>query len=388
MFLKKVPNIIPELSGYRKKGGYHTIYYTCYFTSRFRKLARSGIDVKSMEWDPKTNSVDPKYCDDADRINSILWGKVAEARSWAYAKLAKKEYFTWNDLKHVLEGYSAGFSGSFNDYCRHELKKYKIRKSTKKDMETTLDILDKFGETHFSDLSPDWVSRLNDYLAAKGYKHNTIAKHHKNIRQFVTKAYDDGVMDEYQRVFTRKVMYKYKRTKEDWLRPEELKSLAEVGGIHVHRFLASCFTGLAHADINKLNPVHHILDYGKGPVIEIKRTKTDKLAVIPVYKLFDGIALYFIKKMASDRFKNYPNNLSNEKLKQAAKKAGLARADKVTFHVARHTFISYIAALTGNVMLVMEYAGITDINTAMRYVQKIGQYVDDIKEFDWSELKM
>jgi site-specific recombinase XerD len=44
----------------------------------------------------------------------------------------------------------------------------------------------------------------------------------------------------------------------------------------------------------------------------------------------------------------------------------------LTFHVARHTFLTHLARTTGNLFKVMKYAGLRKTETAMVYVHLAG----------------
>jgi len=44
----------------------------------------------------------------------------------------------------------------------------------------------------------------------------------------------------------------------------------------------------------------------------------------------------------------------------------------LTFHVARHTYLTHLARTTGNLFKVMKYAGLRKTETAMVYVHLAG----------------
>ena len=53
-------------------------------------------------------------------------------------------------------------------------------------------------------------------------------------------------------------------------------------------------------------------------------------------------------------------------MKQLAELAGIRK--KMSAHVGRHTFLTHIAAKTGNVFTVMNLGGLRKVDTAMVYV--------------------
>ena len=73
----------------------------------------------------------------------------------------------------------------------------------------------------------------------------------------------------------------------------------------------------------------------------------------------------------------------NRYLKKVAFDAGIKTP--ITFHYARHTFLTILAYKSKDLFAVMDYGGITSVSTAQGYIHLASQWIDEgLKSIDWS----
>jgi len=114
-------------------------------------------------------------------------------------------------------------------------------------------------------------------------------------------------------------------------------------------FLFSCYTGLAYADVQKLQQSEIIIGFDRQHWIDTRRQKTDSATRIPLLPF----PLALIKK-----YEDHPvcqakgtvlpilsNQKMNAYLKEIADTCGIKKT--LTFHIARHTFATTITLSNG-----------------------------------------
>lgn len=136
---------------------------------------------------------------------------------------------------------------------------------------------------------------------------------------------------------------------------------------HRWMFLFVCYTGLRISDFMRLTPS---LMEDDVLVIRPKKTEHSSSAEVhlPIKMLFDGKPYKIWARFNFD-FPCHAKGFElrfNICLKQIAMLAGISK--KMSAHVGRHTFLTHIAAKTGNVFTVMSLGGIRKVDTAMVYV--------------------
>ena len=103
---------------------------------------------------------------------------------------------------------------------------------------------------------------------------------------------------------------------------------------------------------------------------------------LPLDKLFAGEPLRLMEKYDFNPPKPAEQYM-NRVLKVIAFRLGIKK--KLSIHVARHTFITYIAVKTGNVFLVMQLSGLVKIETAQEYIHIAEGFreVDGLSKVEW-----
>ena len=136
-------------------------------------------------------------------------------------------------------------------------------------------------------------------------------------------------------------------------------------------FLFSCYTGLAYADVKKLNRSEIGVGIDGEKWIFTKRQKTNTPSRIPLLPAAEKL---------SDKYKNHPQCiagailpvLSNQKmnayLKEIADVCGINK--NLTFHIARHTFATTITLTNGvPIETVSKMLGHTNLRTTQHYAK-------------------
>lgn len=141
-------------------------------------------------------------------------------------------------------------------------------------------------------------------------------------------------------------------------------------------FLFCCFTGLAFADVKRLQSRDIVKGVDSEQWITIKRQKTNTQSKIPLLptavKLIKRYADHPLCETTGKVFPVLSNQKMNAYLKEIADVCGINK--QITFHIARHTFATTVTLLNGvpiesvskmlghtNIRITQHYAKILDI---------------------------
>jgi integrase len=174
----------------------------------------------------------------------------------------------------------------------------------------------------------------------------------------------------------------------DFLTPDEVKKIAN-HQTHVDKlikvkdiFIFACCTGLRFSDLGLINA--KMVDRDGYLNIDPYKTQGSSGATIriPIKSMFNGLAMDLLQKY-DYKLPVISNQKTNEYLKQIAAECGIKK--HLTVHVARHTFLTYVAWKTGNVFKVMYLGGLSKIATAQIYVHMAQEFYgrDDYSELTW-----
>lgn len=137
-------------------------------------------------------------------------------------------------------------------------------------------------------------------------------------------------------------------------------------------FIFCCFTGLAYADVKKLNRGDISVGSDGEEWVKTKRSKTDTRSNIPILPIAKGI----IEKYKDNELLKEKNLvlpvLSNQKMnayiKEIAILAGITK--NLTFHLARHTFATTVTLTNGvPIESVSKMLGHTNLKTTQHYAK-------------------
>lgn len=152
-------------------------------------------------------------------------------------------------------------------------------------------------------------------------------------------------------------------------------------------FLFCCFTGLAFADVKRLQSRDIVKGVDGEQWITIKRQKTNTQSKIPLLptaiKLIKRYADHPLYETTGKVFPVLSNQKMNAYLKEIADVCGINK--QITFHIARHTFATTVTLLNGvSIESVSKMLGHTNIRITQHYAKipdiKVGADMAAIKQ--------
>jgi integrase len=145
-------------------------------------------------------------------------------------------------------------------------------------------------------------------------------------------------------------------------------------------FVFSCYTGLAYADLIRLNPDNVTIGIDGTNCIITRRQKTKTTVRIPILQkaqdLIDKYKRHPITQVTETLFPVITNEKLNLYLKEVADAVGIKK--NLTFHMARHTFATTIT-LSNDVPIetVSKLLGHTKLTTTQIYAKVIEKKVSE-----------
>jgi site-specific recombinase XerD len=199
-----------------------------------------------------------------------------------------------------------------------------------------------------SQLSHQFIYELDTYMRVKqGLHNNGVAKNMQQLKRVLRIVLLNEWMDKDPFA---KYQCKVIEPKRVFLTKEELKHLEQVS-LPSERlsnvrdvFVFSCYTGLAYADVSKLNNLHIQHINGRDWII-LDRTKTKNQSVIPLLPKAQEILKNYRGKLQAKLLPVISSQNLNKYLKEVAELAGIRK--RLSFHAARHTFASTVTLNNG-----------------------------------------
>src|SRR5690606_34251677 len=236
-------------------------------------------------------------------------------------------------------------------------------------------------------LDYEFITGFEYYLkSVKKCSHNTSTKYIVNFKKIVRIAYANEWIDR-DPFFHWSA--KWKQKEREYLTQGELESMLkkEFGFERLDTvrdmFLFCCYTGLAFADIEKLNEDDLVKDINGNKWIKTKRKKTKVLSSIPLLSIPEAII---------DKYKDHPrvitkktllpvytNQRTNSYLKEIAIACGIKKT--LTTHLARHTFATTVTLSNGvPIESVSKMLGHTSLKTTQIYARVLDSKISDDME--------
>lgn len=336
----------------------------------------TGIKIFKEHWDEQAERVNKK-CPDWFEYNQVLENFLKLTNQYLIARINDPNSARIEDIQALL-GKRSIDKGDFMQFADEEIRNREdIKQVTKNNHLSQLSLLKLFSPSgvRFSQMDYAWVESFDKYMLKLSMSHNTRWKYHKFIKTYLNMAIKRGLAIEYP--------YKdFKVAKKDGNRDaltlQELKELEEMDRARLSptqtetldKFLFSCYTGLRISDIHTLTNDSFFVDEDRI-YMTIEQIKSERMVRnMPLHKLFNGKAIVIYNKYKNDRedllFPVRSNGEVNKHLKKVAHFANIKR--NLTFHMARHTFGTALAEITGNVMLIKELMGHAKVETSMTYI--------------------
>lgn len=369
------------------------IYFS--FNGKRIKIA-SGHSIHPKDWNKDKQYARATYSD-AMELNGILKSK-GEKINKIYLRACLEgitptpEYIRTEFFKEDEEPVSAeSFIETFEKFIE-------VSKSTKMDTtirgyEACLNHLKTFSNLNKFPLSFDrmdyaFYSEFVDYLfKTKKLLSNAAGKQIKNLKTFLSHAEKMGInrKEDYKKFKVLTV-----ETEVLFLTKEELFAIYELDLSKNKRleqvrdyFCFACFTGLRYSDINQLRPEHVY-----GNEIHITHMKTKKTNRVPLNSYAMDILNKYLDKDNERLFPVASNQKANEYLKEIGKEAKIntpihwvnfrgseriektfPKYDKISFHMAKKTFITNSLMFGMNERALMQITGNTDPKVLKRYIK-------------------
>lgn len=279
-------------------------------------------------------------------------------------------------------------SPSFINFCSEYIGVSRKRKSTKKNLMTTVKVLSSFNPTtSFNDITYEYIMEFEKFLFDRRYKINTIIKHIKHLRSFYNEALNRKLIRNGEDAFKRYKMLKGE-AKYTFLLPDELNKLENLTLIGKNRkmrhtldaFLFCCYTGLRYSDFCSLTKDNLVIIDNKVWLM-YKSVKTEVETRLPLYLLFNGKAISILNRYEGEMeafFRINSNSCIDKELKKIKTLAGINT--HISFHTARHTNATLLVYKGVNITTVQKLLGHKNIRTTQHYADILPQgIVNDLE---------
>ena len=345
----------------RKNHSGHPIYMKLSLAKE-RKVWNTGIRCSQQQWDRF------KIGGDIPPELQHLFLEITRientARAYFQAFIEKGYSFSLVDLKDRLSGKQLGWRTHFVSYSNQHL----VELEALIGLSHSRELLVKYRRSiaYFQDFLQMQFNR-DDVLIGRITKshikayyrflrinkvnsHNTAIKSMQLCKKVFTMAIEEGIILKHP---FRGFSMRLKEVQTTFLSLPEIGRLrdAQLGLKRLvfvrDLFLFACFTGLAYSDIKNLQ-YHHLIEDGDQLWIRITRKKTGVIADIPFIHDSRIILDKYWKPEYLPETYVFPT-LSNQKMNAYLKEiATVAKVnERLTFHMARHTFATTITLRHG-----------------------------------------
>lgn len=347
----------------------------------------SHIYIKPINWDAKRKMVvgHPHQAELNRQLHEfILDLEYKELELWKQGVPLSLKNFK-SHISQQKTGKSAFLTES-----RKWVEKSNRKESTKKNLQTTIELLERhFPTLTFQELDYSFLSGLEELLRKREYNVNTIAKHLRQLKTLVNEAVRRGYM--LQSPF---IHYSIKtvESRHTFLLPQEVDALEQLyprlsSEKHRHAldaFLFCCYTGLRYSDFIQLSSAN-IIQLEKELWLVFQSKKTAVETKLPLLWLFQGKALKILHRYADKDsfFRLAPNSIINKVLIKLGKSAGIQK--HFSFHTARHTNATLLIYSGANITTVQKLLGHKNIKTTQIYSEIFPEsIVEDLKKCRFS----
>jgi site-specific recombinase XerD len=347
------------------------------------------INLKAENWDPIKQRVKSKDVD-AKIINSSL--DIIKQKLWTiYQKMLVSESVTLEDIVNHYENKPSAPKRGLVQLMQQHNEEFKKRLSIDRTQSTyekyiyTLQKVQAYishrykkQEIPLSSVDKKWINDFYLFMRKEeGNQHNTAAKYIKNLKHIMNFGVDLGWIPSNP---TTGFICGFKETQQVILGPDELLRIVnkrfQIPRLELARkmFVLQCYTGLAYADMAKLEKKH----MEQGPDgklwLNLRRSKTDTAIRFPLLKTAVDIIQDLSADVGSSDPRLLPASYCNQKmnayLKEIADLCGIEK--RLTTHVGRRTMASTV--LLGNgvpIETISKILGHMKISTTQVYA-KVG----------------
>lgn len=226
------------------------------------------------------------------------------------------------------------------------------------------------------DVDHKFITGLEYYLkTTRKCAHNSAIKYITNFKKIIRIAHANDWIDKDPFLHWKA---KLKIVEREFLTESEIQKIIELD-LKMERldqvrdiFIFCCFTGLAYADVKKLNRDDISTGNDGEEWIKTKRSKTDTRSNIPILPIPKSIIeKYKDQELLKEKDLVLPvlsNQKMNAYIKEIATIAGITK--NLTFHLARHTFATTVTLSNGvPIESVSKMLGHTNLKTTQHYAK-------------------
>ena len=337
-----------------------------------KKFFSTHIYLKPGQWDKEHLLV--RRHPNAEALNRQLHDFVAGMERRELDLWRRGEAVSLERLKAEMER-TEGDGDSFTDFFRHETERATLRESTRRNLLSTLALLETFRkDIAFHEVDFGLVAAFEHFLLWRGYHVNTVAKHLRHLKRQVNAAIAQNRMEQRDSPFR---LYKIHEVehRHTYLTPEELLKLERFvpRGRHaplrhvLDAFLFCCYTGMRYSDFVNLSPAN-VATIRREPWLLYRSVKTRTEVRLPLRLLFGGKGLEILQRYDGrlDTFFRLPHNSNaNKRLRVIGRLAGVDKA--FSFHSARHTNATLLIYKGVNITTVQKLLGHRSVRTTQTY---------------------
>ena len=226
------------------------------------------------------------------------------------------------------------------------------------------------------DVDHKFITGLEYYFkTTRKCAHNSAIKYITNFKKIIRIAHANDWIDKDPFLHWKG---KLKIVEREFLTEEEIQKIIDLD-LKMERldqvrdiFIFCCFTGLAYADVKKLNRGDIVLGADGEEWVKTKRSKTDTRSNIPILPIAKTIIeKYKDNELLIEKDLVLPvlsNQKMNAYIKEIATLAGITK--NLTFHLARHTFATTVTLTNGvPIESVSKMLGHTNLKTTQHYAK-------------------
>jgi integrase len=358
----------------------------------------TGIFVSPNQWNDKKSEINANF-KNYQQVNSYLSHIKNSVENFEISQISKNKKFKLSDVKQFVENTEEKNEKSFIDFCYTEIEaNNSITLTSKRKHKVSIRALQEIAPNcTFDDLTYELIQKFDYHVRAKEtvISENTVQTYHKNIKRYIILAIkkDLIVKNPYNLIRLKKVptsrtsIEVYELELIEKLVPDyNLRKMVEDIDEIKDFFLFACYTGLRYSDLKQLHN-RNFTQSEKGLVLELEhQQKTEKPLYLPLSILFNGKPEKIIKPYLSREgfIVRRDAKYLNKALKYIALSCGIKK--NLTLHVARHTFGTMLASITGDPFIIQDLMSHSDIKTSMNYIHLSRDRKDEtLKKVDWGK---